>query len=820
MAPPLQIYQDETFQHRVQQTNDALHRALGPLSSASLNQNVKLRPSNTSSLGLSPMKHDGRSSSPPPEAFAETNLNSIAIPPPGPAPVFTDSLQKHHSSMSPPKMPAQNPGPAPYMMYPSNPLHIDQENIFTPAVYYQNIQPPQKHAAYGQKAPIKRTLMEAAPLQPLKDRTNIKDASKATATSQKAPRKRTLSVATSPDQPVIDRANSKKPKLDEALASPAAEGEVFDLSDLPDPSSLPTPVDPGPLVRPTHSYAQLIGMALLRAPERRLALSGIYKWISTAFTFFKPGQKGWENSIRHNLSLNKSFEKQPREKDDPGKGHYWAIKPEAYHHFLKEKPRRNTHSKSASFINTSTSRPSSSAAPSGPPFPPPPSIPKNIDSSKFPDETELSSDATIPASDPAIHDGIDPRMAATAQAQHIASSPPVQLCSSPPPILPPVVPAAVRRDDTSPVTQHVPANSRAGGNKRKFSAIAGPGDSGYYSSIESSVQKGAHHMPPNRRPGRAEEEISRIRSSSYDSPSKARQTLRPSTATGLPTSSPFQPFDNPKAPLTPPIVFKKPAKPHVASVSPNTNLKNHRAKIKKMLASPNPNLVQSLETPAFEPSSTLKVPGNIWLDDNYTYDPYELMSPVQSPATRGSPEKRPTKRPRLERAYTTDGVVTDVTSAPTVEVFDTSFELSPSRTLHFDPQDCVVLPQSPSSFWPSPVKSTKKANASPEPVFPAPTSHPVEDLPFPRPMTTVPGPSRDVDYWLTHSDDNENPNIDLFMGFRKIGQHPSLTDPLPPSVGLYPTADFPEAHPTPYPHTHNPRFPNRPILPRSSTTHF
>lgn len=146
-----------------------------------------------------------------------------------------------------------------------------------------------------------------------------------------------------------------------ASSSPLYEQRISDLNSKPslpvfdvsqEAADIPDIVDDG--TKPPYSYATLIGIAILKSEERKLTLSQIYKWINDTFSWYRKSKSGWQNSIRHNLSLNKAFKKQERPKGDPGKGNYWLVEPGCEQQFLKARVNKRPNSANFSSMSAST----------------------------------------------------------------------------------------------------------------------------------------------------------------------------------------------------------------------------------------------------------------------------------------------------------------------------------------------------------------------------------------------------------------------------------------------------------------------------------
>lgn len=61
--------------------------------------------------------------------------------------------------------------------------------------------------------------------------------------------------------------------------------------------------------KPPLSFSSLIFLAIEDSIEKALPVKEIYAWIVAHYPYFKTAPTGWKNSVRHNLSLNKCFQK-------------------------------------------------------------------------------------------------------------------------------------------------------------------------------------------------------------------------------------------------------------------------------------------------------------------------------------------------------------------------------------------------------------------------------------------------------------------------------------------------------------------------------
>ena len=555
------------------------------------------------------------------------------------------------------------------------------------------------------------------------------------------------------------------------------EDGTKELIQLPPHDSFPPIVDDGQ--KPPHSYAQLIGMALLRSPTRKLTLAQIYKWISDNYSFYNPNDAGWQNSIRHNLSLHRNFLKIERPKDDPGKGHYWSIEPGTEAQFLKEKPARKSAPSAENLPVMSTrlepSRPAT--VPTSEPTLPPPAPVFHYQNQQ--PQTQLrqmpSSDATIPEGDNTTI------LEEPAEKQpDLDSALDINLYSPAPPAMNSSPPVA-RKTHAIEETPNMGRSSVARPRKR-----VGVDDSGYISSLDSSAlrpgdrtsQWASGSSRPRRRrqndsSGRAEVEIAKLRGSSPygNSPTRGRSksVFQPAS------SSPLRQATHATGPMTPRMKMKPPVQ-HPPSVSPNTNLRNHRNHVQSMLKTP---VLRTLQeqlavnnfTPHFDPDPSVEFL-NTEFNLDTTFDEVSVENHWEyMGALEASPLKQSGQRMRPSRSVSALELPTSTrksfTSAPAVAAPN----FSPLPLLETPSKILEEVSPLPKLFQQSPLR-----NSSPSKYLDA--------------LTDDPSANENWDELLLEHVQDENiapvdeddlresdTDFDILQGFQKIGSQSNNSKP-------------------------------------------
>lgn len=139
------------------------------------------------------------------------------------------------------------------------------------------------------------------------DAANLMDVS--SNSSSCSPRESTPTIPTTTILPPLSNGTGSGGGVQKFAVASSSSSTSSSPQKLKHPTNLPY----DPLIhtnnKPPLSFSSLIFLAIEDSIEKALPVKEIYAWIVAHYPYFKTAPTGWKNSVRHNLSLNKSFQK-------------------------------------------------------------------------------------------------------------------------------------------------------------------------------------------------------------------------------------------------------------------------------------------------------------------------------------------------------------------------------------------------------------------------------------------------------------------------------------------------------------------------------
>ncbi|XP_037051527.1 uncharacterized protein LOC119085200 isoform X2 [Bradysia coprophila] len=144
--------------------------------------------------------------------------------------------------------------------------------------------------------------------------------------------------------PVRQQINRTEPSSPDSYSSPT--NQTQNQKQSPHKLKHPTNMPYDPLIhtnnKPPLSFSSLIFLAIEDSIEKALPVKEIYAWIVAHYPYFKTAPTGWKNSVRHNLSLNKCFQKVEKA-PNMGKGSLWRVEQQYKQNLIQALTRSSYH---------------------------------------------------------------------------------------------------------------------------------------------------------------------------------------------------------------------------------------------------------------------------------------------------------------------------------------------------------------------------------------------------------------------------------------------------------------------------------------------